>query len=99
MDKIIIHLDFAKILGILSLIAVVLTVVLFLLAKNNRFIKYIPGLILFTIGLYNLLYLGKDSSVIEGIDRLYMIITSIISGFIGLSTGLIIGIVKKPKKY
>lgn len=97
MKDIIVHLEFAKILALVCFIVVIFTVVLFLIVKNNRIIKYIPGFILIIVGIYNLFYLGQDSTTVDGINRLYMIIISMISGLIGLSSGLIIGIIKKEK--
>lgn len=97
MKDIIVHLEFAKILALVCFIVVIFTVVLFLIAKNYRIIKYIPGFILIIVGIYNLFYLGQDSTTVDGINRLYMIIISMISGLIGLSSGLIIGIIKKEK--
>lgn len=97
MKDFIVHLEFAKILALVCFIVVIFTVVLFLIVKNNRIIKYIPGFILIIVGIYNLFYLGQDSTTVDGINRLYMIIISMISGLIGLSSGLIIGIIKKEK--
>lgn len=97
MEELIIHLEFAKILAIIAIGAIIITIISYIIARKNRVVKYIPGLILIILGVYNLFYLGQDTSTIEGFNRLYVVIISMISGFIGLSTGLIIGILTKDK--
>lgn len=98
MEELIVHLEFAKILGVFSLGAMIITFITFLISKNNRVIKYIPGFILILIGIYNLFYVGIDSSNLDGFNRLLVVITTMIAGFIGLSTGLIIGIFRKGRE-
>ena len=70
----------------------------YLISKKNRAIKYIPGFILILIGIYNLFYVGVDSSTLGDVNRLLVVVTTMIAGFIGLSTGLIIGIFKKGRE-
>lgn len=98
MDEFIIHLEFAKTLGIVAIIAIILTLIIYLVFKNNKAVKYIPGLIFILIGLYNLFYLGRESSTVDGVNRIFIILVTMIGGFVGLSTGLIIGIIKKGKE-
>lgn len=98
MEEFIVHLEFAKILGIVSIITMILTLITYLVFRSNRVVKYIPGLILILIGFYNLFYLGRESSTINGVNKIFIILVTMIGGFIGLSTGLIIGIIKKNKE-
>lgn len=98
MGEFIVHLEFAKILGIAAIIAIIFTLIMYLVFRNNRVVKYIPGLIFIVIGLYNLFYLGKESSTVEGVNRVLIIVVAMVAGFIGLSTGLIIGIFKKGRE-
>lgn len=98
MGEFIVHLEFAKILGIAAIIAIIFTLIMYLVFRNNRVVKYIPGLIFIVIGLYNLFYLGKESSTVEGVNRVLIILVAMVAGFIGLSTGLIIGIFKKGRE-
>lgn len=98
MGEFIVHLEFAKILGIAAVIAIIFTLIMYLVFRNNRVVKYIPGLIFIVIGLYNLFYLGKESSTVEGVNRVLIIVVAMVAGFIGLSTGLIIGIFKKGRE-
>lgn len=98
MEEFIVHLEFVKILGVMAFVSIVITSIAYLLFKKNRIIKYIPGLILILIGIYNLIYLGKDSTSLQGVNRLLVLIIAMVTGFIGLSTGLIIGIFTKGKE-
>ncbi|WP_313757364.1 hypothetical protein [Tissierella sp.] len=98
MNEFIVHLEFAKILGIFIFSAIIITSVMYFIFKKNRFIKYIPGFVLMIIGIYNLFYIGNDSSNLDRVNRLLIIMVTMVSGFIGLSTGLIIGILKKGRE-
>ena len=55
MEEFIVHLEFAKILGIAATIAIIATLITYLIFRNNRVVKYIPGLMIILIGLYNFL--------------------------------------------
>lgn len=98
MEELLMHLEFAKILGIFSLLAILATIIVFFISSRSRIIKYIPGLLLMIFGLYNLVFLGREFSTSEGFNRIYFAVIGFISGFLGLAMGLIIGIIKKEKK-
>lgn len=98
MKELIVHLEFAKILGTFIFGSIIITSVTYLIFKKNRFIKYIPGLILMIVGIYNVFYIGKDSFTLDGVNRLLLITITMVAGFIGISTGLIIGIFKKGRE-
>jgi hypothetical protein len=92
------HMEFAKILGIVVVGVIVFTVITHFIFKKSRVIRYIPGLICLLIGLYNLFYMGEEVSTLDGVNRLLIITISMISGFVGISTGLIIGVFRKGKE-
>lgn len=98
MKELLVHFEFAKILGGFAFASIIITSLTYLIFRKNRIIKYIPGLILIMIGIYNLFYVGEQSSTLEGVNRLLIVITTMISGFICLSTGLIIGIFTKGRE-
>lgn len=98
MEELMVHMEFARILGGFALGSILITSITYLIFKKNRIIKYVPGLILIIIGIYNLSYVGQQSSTIEGVNRLLIVLTTMISGFIGLSTGLVIGIFIKGRE-
>lgn len=93
-----IHLKFAKMLGGLSLAVIFITSITYFIFKKSRFIKYLPGFILFIIGLYNLYFLGADSYSANDINRLLIATMGMVTGIVGLSTGLIIGVYKKGRE-
>ena len=98
MEKLIEHMEFAKILGFVAAGVMIFTVITHLIFRKNRIARYIPGLIFIIIALYNLLFLGDDISNLEGVNRLLIVMISMISGFVGISTGLIIGVYRKGKE-
>lgn len=98
MEELIVHLEFAKILVAFALGVIVITSITYLIFRKSRIIKYIPGLILILIGIYNLYYIGGHSTTLEGVNRLLIVVTMLITGLIGLLTGLIIGIFTKGRE-
>ena len=98
MEELAIHLGYAKILGGVSLISIFLTTVIYLVFKGNRYMKYLPGIILLIIGLYNLYSLVTSSDYSDGVTRLLMATMGIVTGIVGLSTGLIIGVYIKGRE-
>jgi hypothetical protein len=101
MDDLIVHLEFAKVLGLVALIAILITVLVYYIFRKQRkyrLLKYIPGLILILIGIYNLINLGIDLPGINEFNKVLVIVISGVGGVIALSTGLIIGIINKGRK-
>lgn len=101
MDALRVHLGFAKILGTVCLIAIVITILIYYIFRKEekyRLIKYIPGLILILIGLFNLFNLGIELPGINEFNKVLIMVTSMVGGFISLSTGLIIGIINKGRR-
>ncbi|MDR7857280.1 hypothetical protein [Tissierella sp.] len=98
MERFIEHLEFAKILGFVAVGVMIFTVITHFIFQKNRVVRYIPGIIFIIIGLYNLLYLGGQSSSLDGVNRLLIVTITMISGFVGISTGLIIGVFRKGKE-
>ncbi len=101
MEDMVVHLEFAKILAIVVLISILFTVLVYYIFRKQRkyrFLKYIPGFILILIGMYNLMNLGINLPGINEFSKILIIVTSVVGGFISLSTGLIIGIINKGRK-
>lgn len=101
MEDLIVHLEFAKILGIVSLISILGTVIVYYVFRKQRryrLLKYIPGFILILIGIYNLINIGMDLPGINEFNKVLIIVISLVGGFISLSTGLIIGVINKGRK-
>lgn len=101
MDELRVHLEFAKILALVVVISILLTIIVYFIFRKNikyRLARYIPGLLLLLIGLYNIMNLGIELPAITEFNKVLIIVISMIGSFISFSTGLIIGIVNKQKK-
>lgn len=92
------HLDNGKLLIYISLITMVATIITHLIFKKYRFMKYVPGFILLFIGIYNLYLVSSELTSSESIRNILLFLIGIIAGFMGLFSGLIIGIYNKPRK-
>lgn len=97
MEELLVHLEFGKTLGIVALATIVATITIYFIFRKGRIAKYIPGLIFILIGLYNLYNIGTETSLLDNANTLFLIVITMISGFIGISTGLIIGIITKGR--
>ncbi len=101
MDELRVHLEFAKILGLVVIISILFTTIVYFIFRKNkkyRLAKYIPGLLLLLIGLYNIMNLGIELPAISEFNKVLIIVISLVGSFISLSTGLIIGIINKGKR-
>lgn len=98
MNELLDHLEYAKLLGYVSLGIMVITYIAHAIFREHRWPKYIPGLIVIVIGMYSLWTLGSDSSWIKGISNMVTILIGMGSGVMGLFFGLILGVYNKPKK-
>ena len=92
------HLDYGKKLGALSVGVILITIITYFIFKKNRFIKYLPGIMLFIIGLYNLFFLRKVSSPTNELSRISIAAMAMVTSFVGLATGLIIGVWRKGRQ-
>ncbi len=99
MDEFLEHLDYAKLLAYISLAVIIITYITHrIFRKTNRAIKYLPGLFLIIIGLYNLYTVGNDITRTAGISNLVLFLIGVGSGFVGLLFGLILGVYNKEKR-
>lgn len=93
------HLEYAKLLGYVSLASIIITYITHRIFRNiNRAIKYLPGIFLIIFGLYNLYTVGNDLTRTAGISNLVFFMLGVGAGFIGLLFGLILGVYNKEKK-
>lgn len=101
MKELLAHLEFAKILFIVSLIAILITGIVYYVFKDqeeHRLFKYIPGLIFIVIGMLILLTMGFGMPEIDEFNKVLIVVTSMVGGFVAWGTGLIIGIFTKTKE-
>lgn len=101
MEELIVHLAFGKVLAFVSLVAIVMTGIMYYLSKEQRkyrAVKYIPGLIFIFIGVFNLIRLGIKVPEVEEFSNVLSIVMALVGGFVALFSALIIGIVTKKEK-
>lgn len=98
MEELLVHLEFGKIIAITSIIVIIITIIIDLIFSKYSLVKYIPGTIFIIIGLFNLLKIGVEKIGVDELNRMFIVLITIITGFIGLCTGLIIGIIRKEKR-
>ena len=93
------HLEYTKIFIYMSLASIIITYVTHrVFMKTNRGIKYLPGMFLVAIGVYNIYTVGNDLTRAAGISNLVLFMIGVGTGFIGLLFGLILGVYNKEKK-
>lgn len=101
MDKLIVHLEFGKILTIISLVSILLTSLMYFIFKKDAkydSVRYIPGFMFILVGIYNLFRLGIKIPDPNEFNRVLITVIFMTAGFVGILTGLIIGIITKGKK-
>ncbi|MGO1579978.1 MAG: cytochrome C biosynthesis protein [Peptoniphilaceae bacterium] len=76
-------------------IAIIITIVLNFSAKNLKFVKYIPGIILISIGIFALFTVINDIFNPANIQNLVVFVIGCASGIVSLLVALIIGILQK----
>lgn len=72
--------------------AVIVTFVVNFVARNLKFIKYIPGLLLITIGMFSLFSVINDLFNPDNLNNIVFFVAGCSSGVISLLFALIIGI-------
>lgn len=101
MSEFAVHLEFAKILGLVSFIGALLTGIVYYIFKDKekyRLVKYIPGLIFILIALINVAIIGISIPGIDELNKVLLIVMAMVGGFVAWLTGLIIGVITKEKK-
>jgi len=81
-----------------SIAPIVISVIVHLLFKRHRFIKYLPGMVLLLYGIFNLYRSIEALNGIESLNQMSLGALTSVSGVVGLATALIIGIYHKPIK-
>ena len=77
---------------------IALTFITFLLFKKIRIVKYIPGFIVLSLGLYNFYSVLHVLTAESSVPILLLAVIGVVAGLAGMLFALIIGIVAKPVK-
>lgn len=96
MDELLNYLEYAKLLIYFSLGIMVITYIVYRIFNDKNWAKYIPGLIVISIGIFTLFTLGSSFSLFKGIKDMVIILISLGSGMMGLFFALILGVYNKP---
>ena len=97
MEGLISHLEYVKMLVGLTIFSVLITLIVYFIFKKNKLVKYLPGFVFLIIGLYHSYHILIKSSI-DDFKRLFIATAGIVTGIIGLSMGLIIGIFTKERQ-
>lgn len=79
------------------ILGVIFTFIANFMAKELKFVKYIPGLVLFFIGMFSIFLVTDKLFEKSSLDNLIIFVTGVSSGLISLIFALIIGICSSSK--
>lgn len=79
------------------ILGIILTFVVNFISKELKFVKYIPGLALFFIGMFSIFLVTDKLFEKSSLDNLIIFVTGVSSGLISLIFALIIGISTSSK--
>lgn len=92
------HTEYMLLSMVIILAAVFVTFIVNFIARQLRFVKYIPGLVLIFIGMFSLFMVINDLFAKSSLDNILVALFCISSGVIALLFALIIGIATKRKR-
>ncbi len=80
-----------------AFLAIIGTGLIFWISNKNKYIKYVPGLILVFIGIYNLVEGFPKMTDEVGLNMVLRFGIFFVAGFVSLCFALILGIIEKSK--
>ncbi len=98
MGELMAYTDNTKILLYATLGAVIITFIFYLIFKEYRFVKYLPGSIIVLLALYNLLLIFDSITEKSSLKNLELFLILAVSGFSSIFFALLIGIYTKQRK-
>ncbi|MDY0235147.1 MAG: hypothetical protein RBR71_03930 [Gudongella sp.] len=81
-----------------SMAVMAITLITHLIFRKIRPIKYLPGLIVLLIGIFNFYEVMYNITAESSLPNLLLFIVGVVSGLMGMFFALIIGIIVKPVK-
>lgn len=87
-----------KIMIYVTLSSIIFTIIFYLIFKEYRFVKYLPGLVIVLGAIYNLIIIFDSITEKSSINNLEIFLILAVAGFSSLFFALIIGIYTKPRK-
>ncbi|MDR7870763.1 MAG: hypothetical protein RIN55_07900 [Tissierellaceae bacterium] len=92
------YMGYGKTLALIFLSAVIVTYILHRFLKEQRWAKYIPGIVMLVYGLYSLTSIDISSNNFFEDNSLIGFVIGVAGGLATLLFGLILGVYNKPKK-
>ncbi|WP_425539616.1 hypothetical protein [Microaceticoccus formicicus] len=91
------HQSKTTIFPLASLFAILGVYLIYWISNRNKYIKYVPGLILISIGIYNLVEGLPKITDETGLNMILRFGIFFVSGFVALCYALILGIINKSR--
>lgn len=98
LNEILDYMGYGKSLVFIFLGAMVVTYIFHRFFKEQRWVKYMPGLAMLIFGLYSLTRIDISSSNFIHDNSITSFVTGMAGGLATLLFGLILGVFNKPKK-
>ncbi len=92
------YYDDSRMIIIVTLAVIAITLLTHLIFRKIRIMKYMPGLIVIGIGLFNLYSVKDTLTSDESLINLLLFIIGSVAGLVGMLFALMIGIYSKPVK-
>lgn len=97
MKELLDHLEYSKLFLIISTGMAALTYLTHIIFRDQRFVKFMPGLISLGIGVYSILTIDGEVIFLDDTNNFTMFVIATAVGFIGIGIALILGIFNKEK--
>lgn len=97
MEDLLNHLEYSKLFIIISVGMIALTYLTHIIFRNERIIKFFPGIISLFIGIYAILTINGEVIFLDDTNKFTMFVIATAVGFIGIGVALILGIFNKGK--
>ena len=98
MEELLNYMGYGKTLVFIFLGTIVVTYIFHRLFREQRWVKYVPGLGMLLFGLFNLTRIDISSNTFLRDNSIVGFITGMAGGLATLLFGLILGVFNKPKK-
>ncbi|WP_422485286.1 hypothetical protein [Gudongella sp. DL1XJH-153] len=92
------YYDDSRMIIYITLAVIAITLLTHLIFKKVKIMKYLPGLIVLGIGLFNLYSVKDNLTSDESLINLLLFIIGTVAGLVGMLFALIVGIYSKPVK-
>lgn len=82
-----------------TMLAVIVTSLLYWISNKNRWVKYAPAFVLLLIAIYSLFQGAPRLMVDAGLASMWRFVLFAVSGFVSLCYALILGVIKNDRMF